>query len=126
MIALGSPRLLAFALVSTALTGCGSSMSAAMVLPSGEVLKGTATAISAGTFVVQNDRIQCMGKFDRTILGYSVPAAWSRPAVSTTCSGPRSGKSNDRIWETNEAIIHFDNGTEARLLIGDAADALRR
>lgn len=106
-----------------AVTGCTSSRPAALVLSSGEVLKGTASAVTSGTFVVQKGQLQCTGTFDRTVWGLRIPS-WSRPPVAARCNDRRSGKADEKVWSEGEAAILFDDGSGGRLLIGEAAEQL--
>src|SRR4051794_8770408 len=53
------------------LAACVSTKPVAMVLPSGQVLRGNSAATASGSFSVRNDKMSCTGTFARPVNGYN-------------------------------------------------------
>jgi hypothetical protein len=95
----------------------------AMIMPSGEILRGTAASVLVGyefatadEFAVRGGMLECRGRSDMEL---------GNPVVSITigCSDGRSGIG--RVVRENIASssgkLHMSDGTEASFVYGDAA-----
>jgi hypothetical protein len=100
--------------------GCSSYAPTALVLPSGEILRGESTALVTGYFTVHDDRVSCTGSFGRTVHGYNISVG-RKSAVYAACSNGQSATSTDDLSVGGEARLQFAQGKEGRILVGEAA-----
>lgn len=98
-----------------------SSKRATLLLPSGDVLTGSASATINGQYYVKNDRMNCYGSFDgRSAVGVSFTAG--RPApVTVHCSNGRSGSGQDDLWGSGVAELTFKDGSKARISLAEGS-----
>jgi hypothetical protein len=118
-LAVGAP------LVATLmLAACVTSQPVAMVLPSGQVLRGNSATTASGSFSVRNDKVSCSGTFSRSVAGYNVSLK-RHTSVFAACSNGQDATSAEPLWESGQARIRFTDGSEGTMLIGDAAEHLQ-
>lgn len=115
----GTGRLvLATAAAALAVAGCRSSDPLTLVLPSGDVLRGSATTSLNGQYSVRNDRLSCYGTYEgRTLAGVGLTVG-RKSAVTVNCSDGRQGSSEDPLYETGQAQIRFRDGKLGRMTLG--------
>jgi hypothetical protein len=107
-----------------ALAGCGGgttfgSVPFALILPSGEVLKGSAsTQVYKGTFYATNGRVTCSGPFNPGIRSDAID-------VLATCSDAQRGEGTGQQTGSGsgEGTIRLSGGKTATFVFGEAARA---
>jgi hypothetical protein len=102
------------------LAACVTSQPVAMVLPSGQVLRGNSAATASGSFSVRNEKMSCSGTFSRSVSGYNVSLG-RHTSVFAACSNGQNATSAEPLWEAGQAKLRFTDGSEGTMLIGDAA-----
>jgi len=102
------------------LAACVSASPVAMVLPSGQVLRGNSAATASGSFSVRNEKLSCTGTFTRPINGYNISFG-RHTSVFAECSNGQHATSAEPLWEAGQAKLRFTDGSEGMMLIGDAA-----
>lgn len=96
------------------LGGCASTTPARLVLPSGDILKGSATTSFNGQFYVRNERLNCTGIYE----GRNVFGVGRRAPVTLHCSNGKTGSSQDAIYQTGRAGLTLSDGSKATLTLG--------
>lgn len=100
----------------SALGACGS-MPFEMLMPGGEVLKGSATATgNRGSFYATNGKITCAGPFKPELFGAKV-------AILATCSDNAGGEGEgeDLPAGGGEGSVKLKDGKTAAFRYGEAA-----
>ena len=113
------PRLkvLAAAGLGLAAAACNSSKAFVLVMPSGDVLRGSATTtLVNGSFYATNGKVTCSGPF--TPSGGMVD-------VTATCTDTQRGEGSGRETggDSGEGTLTMKNGKSASFVFGDAAKA---
>ena len=103
------------------LAACVTSQPVAMVLPSGQVLRGNSAATASGSFSVRNEKVSCSGTFTRPVNGYNFSFG-RHTSVFAECSNGQHATSAEPLWEAGQAKLRFTDGSEGMMLIGDAAE----
>jgi hypothetical protein len=110
-------KIIAAAGLCLAATACSSSTPFALVLPSGDVLRGSATTrVFKGSFYATNGKVTCSGPF--TPSGSTVD-------VTATCTDTQRGEGSGRETggDSGEGTLTMKNGKTATFVFGEAAKA---
>lgn len=110
-------KVIAAAGLCLAATACRSSTPFALVLPSGDVLRGSATTmLFKGSFYATNGKVTCSGPF--TPSGSTVD-------VTASCSDTERGEGSGRETggDSGEGTLAMKNGKTATFVFGEAAKA---
>lgn len=100
-----------------ALVGCSTSTPARLVLPSGDVLRGSATTNLNGQFYVKNDRVNCTGTYEGRSIGGLTASVGRKSAVTVRCSNGKTGSSDDPLYETGQARLTLSDGSKAQITL---------
>ena len=110
-------KMIAAAGLCLTATACRSSTPFALVLPSGDVLRGSATTmLFKGSFYATNGKVTCSGPF--TPSGSTVD-------VTASCSDTQRGDGSGRetAGDSGEGTLTMKNGKTATFVFGEAAKA---
>jgi hypothetical protein len=102
-----------------ALAGCGGSTPFAIVMPSGSVLKGSAsTRLYRGSFFATDGRVTCSGPFTPSMRSDVV-------RISASCSDTQRGEGEGQETGSGsgEGTLKLKDGKTARFVFGEAAKA---
>jgi hypothetical protein len=108
-------KLLAAAGLCLATTACTSSKQMVIVMPSGAVLRGSAsTTLFSGDFYATDGKVTCSGPF--------TPSR-GRVEVRATCSDRQRGEGSgaETSGDSGEGTLAMNNGKTAAFVFGDAA-----
>jgi hypothetical protein len=107
------------------LGACVSYAPVAIVLPSGQVLRGKSAATASGLFSARNEKVDCSGSFSRSVAGHNISVG-RHSSVFAACTNGQNATSNDPLWETGQAKLRFNDGGEGTMLIGEAAEQVQQ
>lgn len=110
-------RLFAAAGLCLATAACNSSKPLVLVMPSGAVLRGSATTmIFQGDFYATDGKVTCSGPF--------TPSR-GRIEVRATCTDRQRGEGSgaETSGDSGEGTLTMNNGKTASFVFGDAAKA---
>jgi hypothetical protein len=108
-------KLFAAAGLCLATAACTSSKPVVLVMPSGAVLRGSAsTTLFSGDFYATDGKVTCSGPF--------TPSG-GRVEVRATCSDRQRGEGSgaETSGDSGEGTLAMNNGKTAAFVFGDAA-----